>query len=232
MNRLLLLSLTLVAWCVAPLRAAETPYLAAHAVDTVALLAVPPVPGTAENSVDLETAFRVYSSATPADHAEGVAQHKLSIFHYASVIGPWFKAGQFPKTEALFKEVEAETKAFTDDGKKHWQRLRPYQADAARFPHAIEHATKPDYSYPSGHSTRGTVFALVLAELFPDKRDALVEFSRHVGWLRVEGGVHYPTDIYAGRVLGQAIVRELLRSDAFQRDLASARAELQAAQKG
>jgi acid phosphatase (class A) len=43
-------------------------------------------------------------------------------------------------------------------------------------------------------------------------------------------GKHFLTDIYAGRVLGQAIVRELLASPAFQHDLAEAKAEVQAAQ--
>ena len=101
--------------------------------------------------------------------------------------------------------------------------------DAARFPDAIEHEERTDYSYPSGHSTRGTLFALLLAELFPDRREAILAKGRDSGWLRVQGGVHYPTDIYAGRVLGQALARKFLSSPAFQRDFAAAQAELQAA---
>jgi acid phosphatase (class A) len=61
------------------------------------------------------------------------------------------------------------------------------------------------------------VFALLLAELFPDKRDALLAISRGIGWRRV-----------LGRVLGQAIVREFLANPAFQHDLAEAKAELAA----
>ena len=37
---------------------------------------------------------------------------------------------------------------------------------------------------------------------------------------------HYPTDIYAGRVLAQAIVRQMKKSDAFQKDFAAAKAEI------
>ena len=74
------------------------------------------------------------------------------------------------------------------------------------------------------------VLALVLADLFPDKHDAILAEARAIGWHRVEIARHYPTDIYAGRVLAQAIVRQMKKSDAFQKDFAEAKAEIAAAQ--
>ena len=53
--------------------------------------------------------------------------------------------------------------------------------------------------------------------------------GRQIGWDRVLIGKHFPTDVHAGRMLGKAIVRELLASPAFQQDLAAAKAEVQAA---
>jgi acid phosphatase (class A) len=76
------------------------------------------------------------------------------------------------------------------------------------------------------------VFAALLAELIPEKREALLEKGREIGWLRVIGGVHFPSDVFAGRVLGQALAREFLRSEKFQADLAAAHAELAAAGHG
>ena len=73
--------------------------------------------------------------------------------------------------------------------------------------------------------------ALLLAELFPEQKEAILEVGRQIGWDRVLIGKHFPTDVNAGRVLGQAIVRELLASPAFQHDLAEAKAEAQAAQR-
>ena len=228
--RLFFLTLPLLAFFAASLRAGETKskYLAKGQPDPIALLAPPPVAGSPEDAADLDTTFQAYSTATPAERARGIDEISLTIFHFAPAIGPWFAPGKFPKTEALFKEVEAEAKAAISRGKKHWQRIRPYHVDPARFPNAIEHEERTDYSYPSGHSTRATVFALLLAEIFPDKHDALLAISRDIGWHRVEGGVHYPTDIYAGRVLGQAMVRELMANPAFRSDLAEAKAELAA----
>ena len=81
-------------------------------------------------------------------------------------------------------------------------------------------------AYPSGHSTAGTVMALVLAEMFPEKRDALLAIGRSIGWHRVMLARHYPTDVVARRVLAQAIVRELDANPQFQHDLAAAKAEI------
>jgi acid phosphatase (class A) len=216
---------------IAPSRAAETKYsyLTPGAIDATHLLSAPPVRGSAEDKLDFDNTLAIHTAAPATDIARGQSQNKLTIFHYAPAIGSWFVPGKFPKTEALFKRVEADTKGITDDAKDFFQRPRPYHVAPNLFPHSIEHEDPKHYSYPSGHSTRGTVFTALLAELLPEHRDALFAAGRDTGWLRVEGGVHYPTDIYAGRVLGQACVRALLKSDAFQRDLAAAREELAAA---
>ena len=111
--------------------------------------------------------------------------------------------------------------------KEHWLRKRPYQLDSS-----LE-LGKPEKSasYPSGHSTRGMMQALILAEIFPDKRDAILQHGRDIGWDRVLIGKHFYTDVCAGRVLAQAIVQELHKSPAFERDLAEVKAEVAAAQK-
>jgi acid phosphatase (class A) len=88
---------------------------------------------------------------------------------------------------------------------------------------------EPSFGYPSGHSARGTVYALLVAELFPDKKDAVLAIGRTIGWDRVLIGKHFPTDVQAGRVLGQAIYRELSANAEFQHDLAEAKAEISAA---
>ena len=74
------------------------------------------------------------------------------------------------------------------------------------------------------------VLAMVLADLFPDQHDAIIAEARAIGWHRVEIARHYLTDIYAGHVLAQAIVREMKASPDFQRDFAEVKAEVAAAQ--
>jgi len=77
-----------------------------------------------------------------------------------------------------------------------------------------------------------TVVALVLADLLPDRREEILAVGRDLGWHRVWIARHYPTDIYAGRVLAQAIVRELKSSPAFQRDFAQLKSEIERAKRG
>jgi acid phosphatase (class A) len=65
-----------------------------------------------------------------------------------------------------------------------------------------------------------------MAELFPAKKEDILQVGREIGWDRVLIGKHYPTDVYAGRVLGQTIARELLANPEFTNDLALAKAEV------
>ena len=91
------------------------------------------------------------------------------MFLFAPAIGEFFERGKLPKTEELFEKVKMNISHAVDDPKKHWQRRRPYEVDAAlRFGQPETNA-----SYPSGHSTRGTVYAMMFAELFPERREAI-----------------------------------------------------------
>lgn len=211
---------------IAPSLLAGSNYLAPGHPDGVALLAPPPAPGSAEEAADLASARAVFKARTPAEEARAAKDNGLSIFLFAPAVGPVLQPGKLPKTEALFHKVKKDITEPLDTAKDHWQRRRPYQMDEQL---SLE-PPETSFGYPSGHSTRGTVQALLLAELFPEKKEAVLAIGRNIGWDRVLIGKHFPTDIYAGRVLGQAIVRELLASPAFQHDLAEAKAEVQAAQ--
>lgn len=200
---------------------AQERYLSPGHPDGVVLLAPPPVADSQEAAADLQSARSVFEHRTKAEESRANKDAGLSLFLFASAIGPEFKAGKFPKIEELFNRVKAEVGESINVPKNYWKRQRPYQVD----PHLALGQPEDSYSYPSGHSTRGTVYALMLAEIFPEKRAAILVIGRDIGWDRVVIGKHFPTDVQAGRVLGQAIFRELIASQAFQRDLAEAKAE-------
>jgi acid phosphatase (class A) len=201
---------------------AEAPYLRPGHPEGVALLPPPPVPGSPEAMADLAEARAVFSGRTRAEEARAEKDDSLSLWLFTPTIGPWFQPGKCPKTEALWHAVKKDIAVAINTPKDHWKRLRPYQLD----PHLNLGPPEKSYGYPSGHSTRGTVYAAVLAELLPEKKEPILAIGRDIGWDRVLIGKHFPTDIYAGRVLGKAIVRELMASPAFQHDLAEAKAEL------
>ncbi len=204
---------------------ADAPYLAPGHPDGVALLAPPPSPGSGEEAAELTASRSVFQARTSAEKARAMKDSGLSFSLFEPAIGPLFHPGKLPKTETLLAKVKAEIGTIIDIPKDHFKRLRPYQLDKELSLGDPE----PSFGYPSGHSTRGTVYSLLLAEIFPEKSEAILTMGRTIGWDRVLIGKHFLSDVQAGRVLGQAIVRELLASPAFQHDLAEAKAEVQAA---
>ena len=199
-------------------------YLATSQPDSIALLAPPPLPDSAEQNADLNEVRAVRHDVSPEDAAAAENEHKFNIFNFTPAIGDFFQPGKFPKTEGFFRKVQKDAADVVDQAKDYYRRPRPYVID----PSLANGKLETSFSYPSGHSTESMVLALVLSEVFPDKKDALIAHARQIGWHRVQIGRHYPTDIYAGRVLAQAIVREMDKNPDFQKDLAEARAEVAA----
>jgi acid phosphatase (class A) len=137
-------------------------------------------------------------------------------------VGVPFSKEKFPLTAAFFEQVLADSETIEDNGKKFFHRPRPYTTD----PTLANGKLETSFSYPSGHSTGSMVLALVLADLFPEHHDAILAQARQIGWHRVQIARHYPTDIYAGRVLAQAIVREMKKNPQFIFDFATAKKEI------
>jgi len=206
----------------APLFAAEK-YLPPNTPDGIALLPSPPVPGSDEYKADIACSRTVFKARTPELEKRAMKSATLTVFNFAPVIGKFFNSNSLPKTAAFFTDLKQQVKEPIMTAKDHWKRVRPYDVDKELW------LGKPEvsFSYPSGHSTQGTVQALVLAELFPDKREAILEIGRNIGWDRVLIGKHFQTDVFAGRVLAQACVIELKKSSAFQKALAEVRAEIE-----
>jgi undecaprenyl-diphosphatase len=78
-------------------------------------------------------------------------------------------------------------------------RERPYITHSG-----VECASAPldRYSFPSGHTLHAVCFTLMLTAYFPEWAAALVAFATLVALSRVILGLHYPTDVAAGALLG------------------------------
>jgi acid phosphatase (class A) len=213
---------------VAPLHAADGAlnYLRGSNPDAATLLAPPPLPDSPEQAADMAEVKAVYHAADDADKQAAYSEKKFTVFNFTDSVGVFFVETNLPKTAAFFEKVQADAESVTDAGKDFFKRPRPFTTD----PSLANGKLEKSFSYPSGHSTESMVLALVLADLLPDRHDAIIAHARLMGWHRVQIARHYPTDIYAGRVLAQAIVEKFKQSADFNRDFAEARAEVTAAQ--
>ena len=201
-------------------------YLTPGNPDAGTLLAPPPLLDSAEQAADMVEVRNVFHAASSNEMAAAYSEKNFSVFNFTPAVGTYFQSNNLPQTTAFFKKVQLDAEAVTDLGKLYFHRPRPYATD----PSLANGKLEKSFSYPSGHSTESMVLALVLADLLPEKHDAILAHARLIGWHRVQIARHYPTDIYAGRVLAQAIVKQLKQDEAFKKDFASAKAEISTAQ--
>ena len=68
----------------------------------------------------------------------------------------------------------------------------------------------------------------MLAEVAPERADALLQRGRDFGQSRLVCNVHWQSDIDAGRIMAAATVARLHADPAFRSDLATARTEIEA----
>jgi acid phosphatase (class A) len=198
-------------------------YLRAGLPDPATVLAPPPLPGSEEQAADMAQVVATHNACT-SNQAALAFSEKPSLLSFTPAVGGLLEPGKFPKTEAFLQGVRKDAAAATGAAKQYWKRPRPYTVEPSLAAGKLEKS----FGYPSGHSTEAMVLAMVLGDLFPQQREEVLAIGRNIGWHRVWIARHYPTDIYAGRVFAQAILRELKASPEFQRDLAEVRVEIAA----
>jgi undecaprenyl-diphosphatase len=81
-------------------------------------------------------------------------------------------------------------------------RPRPYKANPGIQPFA---APLDHYSFPSGHTLHAVAFTLVAAAYYPFLAWVAVPFTVLVAASRIMLGLHYPSDVAAGAVIGGVI---------------------------
>jgi acid phosphatase (class A) len=228
---------------------------AAPPVPDVTLLLSPPPVAEAARARDLAAVHAAQQARTAAQAEHAEASSAVDVFLFSAVLGPHFVAEQVPRTAVFFDRVYRSTLPYLQATKECWQRPRPFVADptlepleralastklrsapapasVAPQPPADSPCTAPvaetlySPSYPSGHATVGAMMAILLAQMVPELRDALFALGWEYGEARVISGVHYPSDVEAGRILGTMLVGVMQADRRFQADFEVARREL------
>ena len=203
-------------------------YFDAKTLDLGRILPPPPADDSAITHSEIELMLKIQQERTPEEVARARADASYSVFRFADALGnpPSFNAQGLPKTTALFRKVTREEGAVVQAGKRSFQRPRPFALDT-RIQPILKEPTNA--SYPSGHALWSRVVGLLLADMLPEYREKIMARADDFAFHRVVAGVHYPSDVEAGKHAGTALAAFLLASPAFQRDYTEAKQELRVA---
>ncbi len=188
------------------------------------VLPPPPIPGSVADQRDLQSVLHAQATRTPAQVAEAQRQADPDVFDFQPVMGHAFTANNLPVTAAFFAKVEHDEKSLVYNAKDFYGRPRPFVNHVAVKPTITP--LPQSQSYPSGHSCFAYIMANLLSRMQPTDTQKIYAFADRFAQNRIIAGVHYPTDIAAGRIAASVIVSQLLQDPQFQADFQRAKDEL------
>jgi len=197
--------------------------------DLTQVLAPPPEPGSPRAVADIGVFMETRALQGTDRWALATSDVSGEIYDdFAEALGVRLTPQTAPVLTALLDRA-GQDRSVVGDAKTHWGTKRPYIGTdqpicEARSDHL---AGNPDY--PSGHSAHGVHVGMILAELAPQRADALYARGRAFAESRYICGSHSYSAVEAGIQSGMVIYGAEQRSEVFRRDMEAARAEVQAA---
>jgi len=199
--------------------------------NSAALVPPPPAAGSAAEAWDLEVSQamlplrdtpRWQLAAIDADLHFPAPAH-----NFACALGLPISEAETPNLYMLMRRTLADIGLSVYAAKNEHQRKRPFLLNGEPICSPEEQAMlAEDGSYPSGHSALGWGWALILAELAPDRSDRLFARGRAYSESRLVCNVHWASDVAEGRLVGAAAVSRLHAEPVFKAQLELARQEI------
>ncbi|SEG05364.1 acid phosphatase [Bosea lathyri] len=202
--------------------------------DSLVLLGPPPEKGSAalardeearQATLPLRNTERWKLAYTDADLAFPQAADNFSC-----AMGVRIDSKQTPRLHAMMLKTLSDFGLSTYGVKNRYNRVRPFVVHNEATCRADQEVIlRSDGSYPSGHTAAGWGWALVFAQINPERADALLKRGIEFGQSRVICDAHWQSDVDAGRIMGAATVARLQTDATFLADLKAAKAEVKAA---
>ncbi|RSD30870.1 acid phosphatase [Vibrio pectenicida] len=209
-------------------------FLSVHEVpDSLSILPPPPTENTVQWNADKQAFIQTRHFEGTRRWKLAIADANLSANHmgdaFSDVLGIDISPRTTPKLIEVLKRVRGDSaRLAVRSAKLEYMRIRPFvQFNTHSCTPESEKALSGNGSYPSGHASYGWAAALVLAELVPEKQNALFARGYDFGQSRVVCGVHWQSDVDAGRLMGSAAYARLHAKPEFISALAEASKELQ-----
>jgi acid phosphatase (class A) len=204
------------------------PFTDAKEVNLLNLLPPPAANDSARTKQEVGELLSIQVTRTKAQEERAIADVEENVWRFADVVNnPKFTKENLPKLSAFFDRIVETEAAVVDPAKDVWKRTRPHLL----YPDLVKPVVplSKSGSYPSGHTTVGTLMGVVLANMLPEKKEAIMARAWEFGWNRVIGGIHYPSDIEAGRISGISIAQTIMQHDDYKAEFEAAKAELRTA---
>ena len=199
--------------------------------DSVSLIPPPPAKGSAGFDRD----ERIYREMLPL---QGSPRWRMAAADanlkfpgapnaFACELGISITPDSTPHLYTLMQRTVIDAGQSTYPAKQKYNRDRPFMitGDDTCVP-GDEPLLRSNAAYPSGHASLGYVWGELLAEVAPDRADALRARGYQFSESRVVCRVHWQSDVDAGRKVGEAVIARLHQDAQFLADLAAARAEV------
>ncbi len=196
-------------------------------VDPARILPAPFADGSDAQKSELAEIQRLYRTRSP----ERLLQAQWDDNHenagiFAGVLGPKFDLAKLPRTAEFLALVENDQSVSANIAKRHFLRNRPWAIDPSLKACDYKPNANPLTSYPSGHATLSFSVGYVLADLIPQKSEAILARAADYAYSREICAAHYPSDIAASHVLGTVVAVKLLASPSLASLIEASRQEL------
>jgi len=148
------------------------------------------------------------------------------IARFSDAFGMELSEANTPEICKLYALSIASTNKVNSAVKRHFRRTRPFVFfnDTTLTPRS-EPAMIASSSYPSGHTSRAFVAAILLAEINPACADKIFDVGYQMGVSRQYVGAHWQSDVEDSRLVAVESCAILHSSEAFQEQMAKAKAE-------
>jgi acid phosphatase (class A) len=198
-------------------------YLDGRTAEFLEQFAAPPAADSAQTRRELDELLELQRQRTRADVEAARADRKTEVSRFYGVLGlP--ESADLPRVELLVGRAEDDVRLYIRAAKEKFRRLRP-GAIEPRISPCIDRV-REDLSYPSGHAAYGYATAHLLIVLVPERRDALLARADTFARQRMVCGVHFRSDIDAGRRGAEWLVARMPASRRHADDVAAAEMEL------
>ncbi len=228
MKKILLYTLFL---CLAVCSYAQETYLATEELpDLIQCLPAPPQKGSPAFKYDVKR--YQWGKEQRKDPARAEMAYKDALWTYDALLGQFASAFGLvvskEGTPQIWKLMETSLRTVDQirvAPKAYFHRIRPFEYFKESTSTGEDDILRGEGSYPSGHTIRSWLTALLLSEINPASANAVFKRAWQYGESRVVAGAHWQSDVDASRLAASIGYSRLQTSPAFRAQMSLAQEE-------